>query len=415
MLSITHPAIMQYVHELPIGLLPLMFKGDSLPRLLVKASKELILAAKVKKKFVVHLVPYDVCGVKSVGFMAAFSDDERSPLILGGALVKELLGYEFCQLLMSREVNVHFFDELGREMLGYRAQFASSDAHKSLLQAAVMPSVVGLNQSAILNFLSDWFRLSGVNDDERAIKVDLLEPLFPEDVVFADMRSESHKYHGSPHVSHFELEREEPGGFQEQEIIALLQRTFKVEEIYHSPKRYYDREEVADILVVTPKNVFIIQAKDSPNLERVVNQTLERKRSTAMKALRKGATQVKGAALYLGRKKPAVFLMGDDEVEVELEGRGLYGLVIMKELFNDSYDEYTPVLLDVYESKGVPTIALSYTELHQYTRFLHGDEAFVEAFMKVFEWGLECGVFPRLRVMAPGSVMNEDPPMPAKR
>jgi len=415
MLSITHPAVMQYVHELPIGLLPLIFKGDSLPRLVVKANKELILAAKLKKKFVVHLVPYDLCGVDSVGFMAAFFDDEQHPLILGGALVKELFAYEFCQVFLSREVNIHFFDELGREVLGYRAQLASSGAHRSLLQDAVMPSVVGLNQSAILNFLSEWFSYSRKSDDDRAIKVDLLEPLYPENIVFADMRDESHQYHGSPPVSHFELEREEPGIFQEQEIIALLQRTFAAEEIYHSPKRYYDREEVADILVVTPKNVFIVQAKDSPNLERVVNQSIDRKKSTALKALRKGAAQVKGAALYLGRKKPAVFLMGDDEVKVDLEGRGVYGLVVMKELFNDSYDEYTPVLLDVYESKGVPTIALSYSELHQYTRFLLGDEAFLEAFMKVFEWGRESGVFPRLRVMAPGSVVNEDPPMPVKR
>jgi len=414
MLSITHPVVMEYVHELPGGLLPIVFMGDPLPRLVVKASKELILSAKLRKGFSIHLVPYDVGGVKSVGFIAAFYDDERHPLVIGGALAQELLGYEFCHVFMAEQVNVHFFDELGKEIVGYKSRFASSGIHKKILEQAEIPSAAGLNQSAILNYLAEWFRHSGTSMDEQAIKVELVEPLYPENIVFADMRDESHLYHGGPPVSHFTLEREEPGIFQEQEIIALLHRTFEPNEIYHSPKRYYDREEVADILVVTPRNLLIVQAKDSPNLERVVNQTIERKKSTALKALKKGVAQVKGAALYLGRRKPAVFLIGDREVEVDLEGRGVYGLVVMKELFDDSYDEYTPVLLDVYESKGVPTIALSYGELHQYTRFLKGDEAFIEALMKVFNWGLNTGMFPRLRVMAPGSVVNEDPSMPSQ-
>jgi hypothetical protein len=86
----------------------------------------------------------------------------------------------------------------------------------------------------------------------------------------------------------------------------------------------------------------------------------------------------------------------------------------MKELFDDSYDEYTPLLMSVYEATEVPTITLSYSELHQYTRFLSGDDAFLEAFMKVFNWGHKTGTFPRLRVMAPGSVVNEDPPIPSE-
>lgn len=414
MLSITHPVVMEYVHELPGGLLPVVFLDDPLPRLVVKASKELILSAKLRRGFSIHLVPYDVGGVESVGFIAAFYDDERHPLIIGGALAQELLGYEFCQVFMAEEVNVHFFDELSREVVGYKSRFTSSAAHKAMLQRVEIPSAIGLNQSAILNYLTEWFRLAGLSVDEQAVTVEFEEPLYPENIIFADMRDENHHYHGSPPVSHFTLEREEPGTFQEQEIIALLHRTFESGEIYHSPRRYYDREEVADILVVTPKNLFIVQAKDSPNLERVVNQTIERKKSTALKALKKGAAQLKGAALYLGRKKPAVFLIGDREVEVDLERRGVYGLVVMKELFEDSYDEYTPILLDVYKSKGVPAIALSYGELNQYTKFLKGDEAFIGALMKVFNWGLHTGMFPRLRVMAPGSVVNEDPPMPSQ-
>ena len=413
MLSITHPIVMSYIHELPVGLLPIVFKGDSLPRLVVKANKEIILSAKVRKSFSIHLIPYDVNGVESVGFMAAFFDDQQHPLVLSGALAKELLGYEFCKVFLSEEVNVHFFDELGRETLGYKARFKSSNIHRSLLEQSEIPSADGLNQSAILNDLRRWFQLSGEREDEQAIKVEFIEPLFPENFVFADMRDESHLYHGSPPVSHFTLERNEPGSYQEQEIIALLQRTFAPEEIYFSPKRYYDREEVSDILVITNDNVFVIQAKDSPNLEKTINLPIDRKKATALKALKKAAAQVKGATTYLRRRKPAVFFIDDKEIVVDLEGKGLYGLVIMKELFDDSYDEYTPILIGLYEQTQVPTIPLSYSELHQYTRFLAGDEAFLEAFMKVFNWGHKTGMFPRLRVMAPGSVVNEDPPLPS--
>ncbi|SPO54325.1 conserved protein of unknown function [Pseudomonas sp. JV551A1] len=412
MISITHPAVMQYVHELPVGLLPIMFQDDPLPRLVVKVSKEIILAAKVRKGFSIHLVPYNVSGVESVGFVAAFFDDYNHPLTICGALAKELLGYQFRTLFLSEYVDVYFFDELGREVLGYKSKFVSSSAHRELMQGVGIPSAEGLNQSAIISYISEWFKFTGAKQDDCAIKVEFLEPLYPENIVFADMRDESHMYHGSSSVSHFALEREEPGSFQEQEIIALLQRIFAPEEIYHSPKRYYDREEVADILIVTGSSVFIVQAKDSPNLERVVNQSIDRKKSTALKALKKGAAQVKGAALYLKRKTPALFFNGDAEVKVDLEGKGVYGLVVMKELFNDSYDEYTPILIDVYDSKDVPTIALSYGELHTYTRFLKSEQGFLEAFNKVFNWGRRTGVFPRLRVMAPGSVINPDPVMP---
>lgn len=412
MLSITHPAVMTYVHQLPIGLLPIIFKGDPVPRLIVKANKELILSAKVRKAFAVHLIPYDVAGVKSVGFLAAFPDDQQHPLILAGALIEELMGHEMCIALMSSEVNVHFFDELGREILGYRARFTSSDAHRDLLKNSKIPSIGGLNQSAILSYLSDWFRVSGTREDAQAIKVELLEALFPEEFVFADMRDDSHQYQGSPRVSYYTLEREEPGDFQEKEIIALLQRTFEPGTIYFSPKRIYDREEVADILVVTERNVIIVQAKDSPNLERTINLPIARKKSTAIKALKKAAAQVRGAANYLRRRQPAVFLINDAEIEVSLEGKGVYGLVVMKELFDDDFDEYTSVLLNLYEQAQVPTIPLSYSELHQYTRFLAGDEAFLEAFMKVFDWGCKTGMFPRLRVMPPGSVVNDPPSLP---
>jgi hypothetical protein len=81
----------------------------------------------------------------------------------------------------------------------------------------------------------------------------------------------------------------------------------------------------------------------------------------------------------------------------------LHSVFAAAELFNDDYDEYTPPMIELYGKTSVPCIPLSYSELHKYTRHLKGDEAFFEAFLKVFLHGLESGMFPRLRLHPPGS------------
>lgn len=406
MLSIRFPSVMRKVQELSVGLLPVLVKGDSIPKLIVKISKEAILTAKLRQSFKVHLIPYEIPGVKSVGFLAAFFDDEQHPYTAGGPLIKEFAGRELSKLFLSPQVDVHFFDELGREMLAYRAEFKSTKEHREVLRRAVIPSVHGLNQSAILNEMSDWHMISGPAEDALAINVSFLEPLMPEDIVYFDMRPENHSYHGSPGFSSYTLEREKPGPLQEKEIISLLERTFDSNSIYLGPKKTHDKEEMVDVLVVTDKSVIMIQAKDSQNLEGVLNKTIDKKRSATNKALKKAVAQVRGAIGYLKRAENFFVIMDGEEIEIDVEGKRVYSIVVVKELFDDDYDKYTPPMLDLYRQTGIATIPLSYSELHQYSRFIHGDDAFFAAFTKVFNYGLETGVFPRLRVLPPGSVVN---------
>lgn len=406
MLSIMHPSVMRKVHELSIGLLPVIIKADSIPKLIVKVSKEAILTAKVRKGFLIYLIPYEVLGVKSVGFLAAFFDDQHHPYTASGALIKELSGRELSKLFVAPVVDVHFFDELGREMLAYRADFKSTKKHRDMLRGAVIPSIHGLNQGAVLDQINDWYKLSSLEDDASAIKVTFVEPIMPEDIVYFDLRHDVNSYHGSPGFSEAPLEREIPGPPQEKEIIALLQRTFDSNEIYLAPKRTDDKREVVDILVVTDQSVILIQAKDNQNLESILNKTIEKKRMATNKALKKGLVQIGGGITYLKKSSLLVFLMGGEEVEIDLTGKRIYSIVIVKELFIDDYDVYTPPMLELYEKSGVPCIPLSYSELHQYTRFIQGDQPFFEAFIKVFNHGLETGMFPRLRVLPPGSIVN---------
>jgi len=406
MLSILYPKVPWIVRQLTIGLMPFTAKADSIPKLIVKATKETILAAKVRKCFSIYLIPYDVDGFQSLGFLAAFFDDNQHPLVVGGAFIKQFHARQLAALFLSPQVDVHFFDELGREMLGYRAEFKSTKKHRDILMRAVFPSLEDIHQGRVLNAISDWFHCSGPKDDAEAIKVDLKYSVIPEDMVIIDMLPENHAFHGSKGYSFVTLEREEPGNFQEKEIIDLLRRSFENCDIYHSPLRTYDSEEVADILVVSESSILVVQAKDSPNVERILNNTIERKRKTTNGALKKGLSQVKGAISYIKRTSPMKINLNEREVDISWEGKKLYALIVVKELFSDDYDEYTPPMLELYEATGVPCITLSYNELHQYTRHLKGEVAFMEAFMKVFNHGLETGTFPRLRVHAPGAMGN---------
>ncbi|MGY2295015.1 hypothetical protein ACW9H7_06000 [Pseudomonas yamanorum] len=406
MLSVLYPGILNYVKQLPIGLMPVAIKADSIPKLIIKTSKELILTAKVRKEFSIYLVPYEIPGVKSVGFLAAFFDDSVSPLTTGGALIKEFGGRELSKLFLSPQVDVHFFNELGWEMLAYRAEFKSTKRHRDVLRSAVLPSVKNLNQSAILTEMTNWFSTTLASDDQDAIRVIFKDSLMPDDVVHVDMSIDNHRYHGAPLVSSIPLERKEPGAFQEKEIVAILHRVFAPEEIYLSPLRTYDKEEMVDILVVTDTIVLLVQAKDSPNVEKILNNTLVRKVSASHKSLRTAVGQIKGAITYMRRSPEFVVLVNGREVELDLEGKAVFGLAVVKELFNDEYQGYTPPLLELHAKTGVPCIPLSFGELHQYTSYIDNEKSFFEAFMKVFSHGLESGMFPRLRVLPPGSIVN---------
>ncbi|WP_122454356.1 hypothetical protein [Pseudomonas viridiflava] len=406
MLSILHPEILSYVKKLPIGLMPIEIKADSIPKLIIKSSKELILTAKLRMGFSIYLIPYEIPGVKSIAFLAAFFDDAVHPLTTGGALIKELAGRELSKLFLSPQVDVHFFNELGWEMLAYRAEFKSTKRHRNILRSAVLPSLKGLNQSAILTEMTNWFSSTMEDDDREAIHVVFKEKLMPDDVFHIDMSDDNHRYHGAPLVSSTSLEREEPGSFQEKEIIALLHRVFPAEAIYLAPLRTYDREEMVDILIITDKVVLLIQAKDSPNIEKIVNHKISRKVSASHKALRAAAGQIKGAITYMRRSADLVVLVNDRELKFDLSGKTIFGLAIIKELFDNEYHDYTPPMIELFTKTGIPCIPLSYGEVHQYTSYIDNEKSFFEAFMTVFNHGLDSGTFPRLRILPSGSIAN---------
>lgn len=401
MFSLRYPEAMFLVHELAIGLIPVWLKDDPVPKIIVKASKETILAAKMCQGFAIYLIPYTLDGTKSHGFLAAFFDDEDEPLTAGGALIAELGAEAFRRAMLAEIVDVHFFDELNREMLGYRSRTIISDEYKEILADVKFPSLEGLDQGAVVESISQWFANRDSGDDANALVIRFEESLVPDGIAYVDATYESNAFHGGSGVTDTRLEREEPGRFQEIDIIYLLQRTFDARDIFWAPLRTYDKEEIADVIVSTDKSVLIVQAKDSPNIERILRTSIERKRRKAISSIADAIKQVRGAIGYLRRGSPMPVIINDQEIGIKWEGKEIYALLIVKELFDDNYHLYSPPMLQLSADTGVPCIALSYGELHQYTAHLKGNDAFFGAFLRVFMHGRQTGMFPRLRLRRP--------------
>lgn len=398
MLTLLHPYILPVIQAYPGGLLPLRVSNGTF-KLVIKAPKEVLLAARMNRGFKIYVVPIDLGTVRTCGLISAFFDDADQPLILQTPLFEADDVRDLVAALLMPELAVHMFDEHGRELLGYHAKLDQVSQTRDLLLAtanALSPFSMDAARNA-LDQMPRWFSLRGPDDDAAAIAFKFGEALVPDDLFIQDMRPENHSFQGSAPFSSTTLVREEPGAFQERDIALLLQRIFPPSEIYLNPKRTTDGEEIADLIVASATHVIFIQAKDSPNTEKVLQNTLDRKRATALKSLRKAVGQLRGAFRYSRSGSPMRMMVDGAEVGLPLDGRSLRGLVVVKELFSPDYSDYTPPLLQVSEEAGVPSVPLDYPELHMYTAHLRDEDSFVSALDRVYAVGRSSGTFPRLR------------------
>ncbi len=81
MLTIRYPEVIPIVKELSAGLLPVSFRDESRPNLIIKATKEMLLAAKVNGGFKVYVFPLVLAGQATIGLISAFFDNEDEPLV----------------------------------------------------------------------------------------------------------------------------------------------------------------------------------------------------------------------------------------------------------------------------------------------------------------------------------------------
>lgn len=397
MLTILHPESARFAHNIGIGLWPLSLPGDATTRLVVKTTKEMLLAAKVNGGFKIYVVPLTLSGEETIGLMSAFFDVEDEPLVIYTPLFVDEDTSKLVDMLTQPTLDIHFFDEQGREWLGYTCSLTCPSIAKDRIErGCLLPFNLNLARLAQMQ-LRVWFGTRRQSDDQDAISVDFQESHFADDLVILDARPDNHLYQGGESFSFSQLERQEPGAFQERDIAHLLGRLFDLKDIYMNPRRMTDREEIADLLVLTDAEIIIVQAKDSPNTEQVLRNTIDRKKLTAQKALIKAIKQVRGALRYMQSASPFEMIVGNLVVPVKMKGRRVRALIVVKELFNDEFGAYSPPLLQLSRETGIPCIALDYAELQAYTA-MSSREKFFEAFDLVYKHGQEAGQLPRLRI-----------------
>lgn len=223
-LTILHPQVVPHVQGLPIGLWPLSFRNEADPKLLIKTTKEMVLAAKVNGGFKVYVIPITLSGQETIGLISAFFDVEDEPLVIFTPLFDEEETHKLINMLRLPTLDIHFFDEHSRELLGYTCELkCPANAKHRLASPSLCPFDLDLARSALAQ-LRRWFGVRTHDDDLTAISIGFRESHFADDLVILDARPDKHLFLGSPSFSFSQLEREEPGTFQEQDIARLLGR-----------------------------------------------------------------------------------------------------------------------------------------------------------------------------------------------
>lgn len=397
MLTVRHPEVLPLVREYPGGLLPIHFHDGSVA-LVLKLFKEYILAARMRRGFRVYLAPTSFLGRRSFGLVTAFFDDLDEPLTLTTLLFSDDgLTTDISEVLSRECFNVYFFDDQDRELLGYEASNPGFQRfQEAMLAAEFSPFSNGLAR-IFLQDIPRWFGLRDAADDEAALTVDLVTALFPEDMAVLDVRPEASRYHGAELPMMTQLDRSEPGKFQELDIIGQMQRVFSSSDLYLNPHRSDDGKEFVDVFVATPQNHILIQAKDSPNTEASLGRTITRKKSTTMGHLEKAVGQLRGAISHCQRNEHLRLLTPGLGHKIPTAGRSLCGLIVVKELFDGEQGKYSAPVLSLARETGVPCVVVDYRQFHEITHHLRNEESFIDAIMSIFRTGIERNEFPRLR------------------
>lgn len=364
--------------------------------LVVKAGKEFILAARERRELKLYLAPYKSDDVTGLTLLTACFDDPSSPLMIKTPL---LSGDPLTQALKSfpDEFSVCFFDEHNRELFSCSAQ-AGLDALRECV-GSINP-LEREHWHPMIEQADSWFSFTTAEDDACAMTVRLLDDLFPSDILITDFTRQG--FQGSVGFSNTQLERPEPGHLQEMDIIYLLQRAYSAEQIIHGPLKVADGEELSDAVVLGGEVTLLLQAKDSPNTAAILGTKLERKRKKAVSQLKEGLSQLRGAVSTIRREgNPPLRLINGRTLDLDLAARPLVGVVVVKELFIDAYDEYGAMILEFMDDVAIRVLAFDYNEFEVMTRHCPSEQALLSAFWQISECARERRIYPRLRFTEP--------------
>ena len=158
--------------------------------------------------------------------------------------------------------------------------------------------------------------------------------------------------------------------------------------------RANEGREFVDVLVATANTVLLIQAKDSPITAATLSRTIDRKKATAAAHVKKAASQLKGSINHLRSGSSIEIITNGQRCDVSMSGREVFGLVIVKEMFDPERSACSRLVLSVFEETDIPCLLLDYLEFQQLTFFRRTEESFVGTLREIFSAAREHGYVP---------------------
>lgn len=372
MLSLHNPEIKNVLEQHEIGLLPIKTNEDKLI-LIVKLSKEALLAMKTCNGFKLSFVEYEFKGARAHALLTLIYDIPDEPLSLTSTLYDVEHSRNLIELLSQEEFQVYGFDEHNREFFGQLVKIDNIERFQELKKELILRARQPDSEFDFEYIVNACYHTSKDKNAQNTFSVDFTSPVYPEFSHFIDTTNLISTPSSELHPLYYSLVRKEPGDQQELDIYLLMERIFPNDEIFLNPIRLDNGEEFSDILVITEEHALIVQAKDSPNMASSLSTSIDRKKSKTLSHLDKAARQLTGAINHAKQNKTLKFKLDNKVIEVELLDRKLVGLAVVKELFDEDRPAYMDKLIKPFESTETPCSALSYMDLHYYSCHVDGN------------------------------------------
>ena len=166
MITLKHPALVRELTQYPGGLFPAPILGGQPGVLVIKCPKEMILAAKMLHQIKFYPISLDAHEVNTLGIVTAFFDDFDEPLVIRTPLVDDEMGNGLIDLLCTPTFDIHFFDELDRELLGFKVDNRTAETFSCNRGQMQLASRTYVPSSKIDDQMSDTFSNRNSEDDE---------------------------------------------------------------------------------------------------------------------------------------------------------------------------------------------------------------------------------------------------------
>lgn len=394
--SVTDPSVRQTLDDFKFGLLPMRDAASSRMTLIAKTTREMAATARLREFFRIYLVPLRAGDVDTFGLISAFFDDHDEPLYIRTPLFDDELAHKFVQLLSSDSFDIHFFDEHNRRLIGFRAKNPDAIRFRHFVNTIrFVPGALEFARQFDDDMIS-WFVARSTADDDASLRINLIETLPPDNLS--------------------EQSQASPGDLNERDIEMCLHRAFSYDQVYRNPIRADNGREFVDVLVVTNRTVLLIQAKDSPVTEEILGRAMDRKQANAAKHVKKAAGQLKGSINHLRSGNSIDIITDGQPYELHMSDHEVFGLVVVKELFDPERPACSQLVFSVFEETDVPCLLLDYVDFQELTYSLPTEESLVDTLKQMFAAAREHGLFARSRfgLVTDGPTVHSIPDVAAR-